>query len=973
MDVTLDAPADLGVDAGSDVPTDGVVRCMQNSECPTGQTCSARVCVPGGFGFPVEYGDAGAANRDAVAVADGARAEWPVLNGSERRDRRAETPGTLTTPVATWRFDTGQSLTASRIAVVDVDGDGTSEIVTAEGGGLRARRQDGREIWRTSFLGPSATISSAADLDGDGHPEFTLAVSPSRIAVVHAIDGRVAGDPVDFPSGYVQALVIPDMSGDGHPDVATFSKNLDRPQSFVVRVYSLAAAGLQQLWQWEEPNGYYGGPVVVAGDVDHDGTIDLTIHEYLNGWFRSFDRAGHVVLDGAGPRSGNAMYLRDVDGDPATLELLNAQDRNGVQTDGHELAVYSASGAAWTNVWRAYNVDAPPSQPILAGPWADAATDFDGTGPVEFLAGVYDHDASRGSAHWSMVMLRASDGMRLGSMPDVQPLAVVRTAPTAPPAILAMATPSAVAPPLGTTSFTRWNGTAFQTVWTRMDAAPAPIATRLDVIGSTGVTGAYASHGGVADIDGDGVAEVLLFARGSVTEFGDRPGELLAVSSVDGHNVAVYSLAPEDVVEVVAVEGSGDTLRVWLSSRQLGILALDRHFAVARRLSGSGYEPTSLVLATSSGPRIFVTDSSDVTHVLHADPRSADLVETARLNHRVMLLGTYRGSGGGVGIFVQDRNNNANVFAALNEQSDGTLSAAWTLALADAEQVQAVSRGRFGPSSVAGVLLQIRNTLDLPSSRYIALGEADGATLWSRVAPAPRPYIRSSLVQSAVVACGGDRVVTCTAGCRCSVVSGVDGASTPVTGIAGCDALNVSAGRADPAGDTAIIVGGGAYQTDLLVVHADCSVTYVAGFPSALQSTTALVNANGDARLDGAYWSDTACMHVRDGITGAVLWSRQYIGGAGVPCAMGAAALRAQTTPAAAGDVDGDGLEELVFGTVDGDLMTVSGANGDVRTQVHTRRLLREAQLADVDGDGRPEILAGADDGYLYVFAQPRP
>ncbi|MEI8257891.1 MAG: VCBS repeat-containing protein, partial [Deltaproteobacteria bacterium] len=325
----------------------------------------------------------------------------------------------------------------------------------------------------------------------------------------------------------------------------------------------------------------------------------------------------------------------------------------------------------------------------------------------------------------------------------------------------------------------------------------------------------------------------------------------------------------------------------------------------------------------------------------------------------------------GVGLFVQDRNSNANAFTVLHEQSDGTLAAAWTFALSDAEQVQAVSRGRFGASSVAGVMLQIRNTLDLPSSRHVALSEADGSTLWARTAPAPRPYIRSSLAQSAVVTCAGDRIVTCTSGCQCSVVSGVDGTSTPVPGIGGCDALNVSAGRTDAAGDTALIVGGAAYQTDLLVVHADCTVTHVAAFRSALQSIAALVDANGDARLDGAYWSDAACMHVRDGNTGSVLWSRLYLGGAAVPCTVGAPALHTQTTPAVAGDIDGDGREELLFGTVDGDLMAVSGATGDVRMQVHTQRQLRETQLADVDGDGRPEIVAGADDGYLYVFAQP--
>jgi len=959
-----DAPmADGGIDAGD--------RCTTNAGCAAGHVCSAHACVPAGFGFVGTYTPVTTADAGPVT---GLGSDWPVINGSERGARRSDVPGVLARPMARWRFDTGQSLSASRVAIVDVDGDGVSEIVTAEGGGLRARSQDGHELWRTTFLGASIVIASAADLDGDHRADFTVYADPPRVAVIHGLDGAVLGDQADYATGYVQALVIPDMSGDGRPDVATFAKNLDRPQSFVVRVLSLGATGLTQLWRFEEANGYYGGPVAIAGDVDGDGTSELTVHEYLYGWFRSFDRTGHVVVDGGGPRSGNAMYLRDVDGNPATIDLLNAQDRNGVQADGHEVGVYRRNAGTWENRWRAYATDPPPSQPILSTPWADAASDFDGMGPVEMLMGVYDYDTTRSASHWSTVMLRANDGMRLGSMTDQVPQAVVQITPTTPPAILAMSVPDAVAPPLGMVSFVRWTGALFDAVWSRTDAAPAPISTRIDVLGTTGVSSPYLSHGGVADIDGDGTNEVLLFARGTASEFGDRPGELLAVSATDGSTVVAYGVPPEDLVEVIGVEGAGDTLRVWLSSHQLGLIALDRHFDVVRRLPGSGFRPTALVLATAHGPRALVTDSSDVTHVLRTDPNSADFVETARLNHLTFVLGTERGAMDEMVVLVQDRNGGHNVLGRWIEQADGSLAPGWTFPLSDAESVQVVSHGNFGSPAVPGYVVQIRNTLDLPSSRYVALRAADGTMLWAQTEPPPRPYVRNTVLSSGVVSCAGsDHVLVCSTGCRCLLIAGTDGAMTSTAPVSGCDALSVTEGRTTSAGETPIVIGGSAYATDFVTLHADCSFGSSGSFASALQSSAALTLGNADAVLDVAYWSDTACMITRDGTNGTTLWSHLYVGGAAMTCTPGLAAQRYASTAAVAADIDGNGSEEVVFGTGDGNLLAVAASSGDVRAMIQMQRLLRDPVLGDVDGDRRPEILIGADDGYLYAFAQPTP
>jgi hypothetical protein len=216
----------------------------------------------------------------------------------------------------------------------------------------------------------------------------------------------------------------------------------------------------------------------------------------------------------------------------------------------------------------------------LRAPWSDAALDFDGDGRVELLVGVSDVDASTGHARWSMAIHETTHGRRLGALPDVVPEAVAYVG--AHPAILAMRATEETPPAFGTISLHHWDGRAFTTAWTRDDSSVATISSRVDVVGDTAPAGPYAEHAAVADLERDGLPEVLLFARGTTTDGHDHAAQLLAASAADGHVLAAYDITPGDDVEVIGVEGLGDSLRVWIRSRRLGIVALDRHLALVR-------------------------------------------------------------------------------------------------------------------------------------------------------------------------------------------------------------------------------------------------------------------------------------------------------------------------------------------------------------------------------------------------------
>ena len=95
-----------------------------------------------------------------------------------------------------------------------------------------------------------------------------------------------------------------------------------------------------------------------------------------------------------------------------------------------------------------------------------------------------------------------------------------------------------------------------------------------------------------------------------------------------------------------------------------------------------------------------------------------------------------------------------------------------------------------------------------------------------------------------------------------------------------------------------------------------------------------------------------------DARTGAVTWKTPLAGGAD---AYNGSAL-------ALGDIDGDGVEELVAADTLGHVCAL-GANGAIRWIFSTRKPVHAAvSLGDVDGDGNVEVLAASGDHNLYCL-----
>lgn len=121
-----------------------------------------------------------------------------------------------------------------------------------------------------------------------------------------------------------------------------------------------------------------------------------------------------------------------------------------------------------------------------------------------------------------------------------------------------------------------------------------------------------------------------------------------------------------------------------------------------------------------------------------------------------------------------------------------------------------------------------------------------------------------------------------------------------------------------------------------------------------------LVDVDGDGALEVAVGDVTGNVSLYDGATGKRLWSKPAAEEKEVRPSIGAGL--------AAGDIDGDGVPEIVVGTESGTLAALRGRTGERTWRVHRDSALRAAPvLADLDGDRKLDVVAGWADGDISI------
>lgn len=366
-------------------------------------------------------------------------------------------------------------------ALVDLDADGTTEIVWGgydvvaldAGGLLRWRAPSGGRVW------PSPAV---ADLDGDGDLEVAVGRAGNALAVYDA-GGAVLWSRAPFAEGEIRTLAVADLDGDGTREVV---------------------AGVAHGQATEQLAAYR-----------HEGTL-------VSGW--PARRTGEPGF-GWGLFNEN-LAIADLDGD-GDAELVNPTDTHYVTALDHLGGQLPASdlygpGKRWSQVGvhvdqavdlRGYAECGIEHRPNFADS-APAIGDLDGDGTPEIVVvgNVQDCAGAYDSLYHVPIVLRPDRTRWTAPGADwtVLPTPPAGAAPRAEDyTVIETATPNAVLADLDGDGrreilFSSYDGRVHAYWLDRTQHGAWPF----DV--SSGPALRFASEPAVADLDGDGKAEVIV-------------------------------------------------------------------------------------------------------------------------------------------------------------------------------------------------------------------------------------------------------------------------------------------------------------------------------------------------------------------------------------------------------------------------------------------------------------------------------
>lgn len=224
-----------------------------------------------------------------------------------------------------------------RVAVGDLNGDGSLEEVTGQGpygnSELTVLDEQGNELQDLYPFGQTwqGLYVAAGDVNGDGKAEIVAGsgcCEEPRVKVYdgsgHEVSSFLAFDPT-FQGGV--RVATGDLEGNGTADIIAGAGPGGPP---VVRIFE--ASGQRKLSFYAFDPAYTGGVYVAAGDVDGDGKAEIVVGSGTTGEVRVFDAQGHELTafqaypPSDGYYDGTRVAVGDVNGD-GVAEIVTGPGR----------------------------------------------------------------------------------------------------------------------------------------------------------------------------------------------------------------------------------------------------------------------------------------------------------------------------------------------------------------------------------------------------------------------------------------------------------------------------------------------------------------------------------------------------------------------------------------------------------------------------------------------------------------------
>jgi subtilisin family serine protease len=223
-----------------------------------------------------------------------------------------------------WDLDLGKPI-RSVPAAVDLDGDGTLELIVAAGETLRLISSGGDVLWKLKFDSEILTSPTISDMEGDGENEIVV---PLAGGTIHLIDPKGNEERTWKVEGeeFRVSPAIADLNLDGKPEVIIPSRH---------ELYVFSHSG-REIWRFAPPDGC-GDASPIVSDFNEDGLPEVILASgtgnvyMLNAFGRAIwmNETTYTVCGlSAGDMDGNGLpeivaanqvgelYVWKADGDP---------------------------------------------------------------------------------------------------------------------------------------------------------------------------------------------------------------------------------------------------------------------------------------------------------------------------------------------------------------------------------------------------------------------------------------------------------------------------------------------------------------------------------------------------------------------------------------------------------------------------------------------------------------------------------